>query len=97
MYALLLGLVLQGDPTKKRLVFFGTSTTLGLKAGFSGDGYPDSLTFGYKRKEFSFIPRLTFQGERLRPAAQSVRVYGRGAGRSPLHRQVSRRVKFAVV
>ncbi len=33
---------------------------------------------------------LTFQGERLRPAAQPVRVYGRGAGRSPLHRQVRR-------
>lgn len=48
--------VLSGDPTQKRLVFFGTTTTLGLKVGFSGDGYPDSLTFGYKRKEFSFIP-----------------------------------------
>ena len=48
---------------------------------------PDAI--GSRRaKEFSFIPRLTFQGERLRPAAQSVRVYGRGAGRSPLHRKV---------
>ena len=49
-------IVLSGDAAQKRLVFFGTTTTLGLKAGFSGDGYPDSLTFGYKRKEFSFIP-----------------------------------------
>src|SRR5882672_7171723 len=47
---------LSGDPAQRRLVFFGTTTTLGLKVGFSGNGYPDSLMFGYKRKEFSFIP-----------------------------------------
>lgn len=39
----------------KRLMFFGTSTTTGLKVSFGTD-LPDSLTFGYKRKEFSYIP-----------------------------------------
>jgi hypothetical protein len=36
-------------------MFFGTTTTLGLKASFTGT-YPDSFHLGYKRKEFSFIP-----------------------------------------
>lgn len=40
---------------KKRTVFFGTTTTLGLKAGF-GESGPDSFVLGYKRKEFSYIP-----------------------------------------
>ena len=48
--------VLSGDPAQKRLVFFGTTTTLGLKVGFSTGGTPDSLVFGYNRKEISFIP-----------------------------------------
>lgn len=39
----------------KKLMFFGTTTTTGLKVGF-GTSLPDSLTFGFKRKEFSFIP-----------------------------------------
>jgi len=43
---------LQGD---KKLMFFGTSTTTGLKVGFS-TAVPDSFSFGYKRKEYSFIP-----------------------------------------
>ena len=41
----------------KRLMFFGTSTSTGLKVTFSPEyQYPDSFHFGYKRKEFSFIP-----------------------------------------
>lgn len=40
---------------KKKLMFFGTDTTTGLKVGFTGQ-YPDSFVFGYKRKEFSYIP-----------------------------------------
>jgi hypothetical protein len=40
---------------EKRLMFFGTTTTTGLKVGFT-TGLPDSLTFGFKRKEFSYIP-----------------------------------------
>jgi hypothetical protein len=47
---------LQGDPTMKKLVFFGTTTTVGLKATFTTGVVPDSMNFGYKRKEFSFIP-----------------------------------------
>lgn len=44
---------LTGD---RKLAFFGTATTIGLKAGFSPDGSPDSFVLGYKRKEVSFIP-----------------------------------------
>ena len=44
--------VLAGE---KRLMFFGTITTTGLKVTFTGQ-YPDSFHLGYKRKEFSFIP-----------------------------------------
>lgn len=40
---------------EKKLMFFGTDTTTGLKVGFTGQ-YPDSFVFGYKRKEFSYIP-----------------------------------------
>jgi hypothetical protein len=40
----------------KKLMFFGTTTTTGLKVDFSTSAVPDSLTFGFKRKEFSFIP-----------------------------------------
>ena len=39
----------------KKLMFFGTSTTTGIKLGFTTN-VPDSFVFGYKRKEFSFIP-----------------------------------------
>ena len=41
----------------RRLAFFGTATTVGFKAGFdTGAAVPDSLLFGYRRMEFSFIP-----------------------------------------
>lgn len=50
----------QGGPTElvggRRLVFFGTTTTLGVKVGFTSEVYPDSLVIGYKRKELSVIP-----------------------------------------
>jgi len=39
----------------KKVMFFGTTTTTGLKVGFSGN-LPDSFVLGYKRKELSFIP-----------------------------------------
>jgi hypothetical protein len=39
----------------KRVMFFGTSTTVGLKLGFSSAG-ATSLNLGYKRKEASIIP-----------------------------------------
>lgn len=42
----------------KELMFFGTSTTTGLKVTFT-TGLPDSVNFGYKRKEFSYIPLST--------------------------------------
>ncbi len=40
---------------KKQLMFFGTTTTTGLKVGFTSY-VPDSFSFGFKRKEYSFIP-----------------------------------------
>jgi len=43
---------LQGD---KELMFFGTNTSTGLKVGFTSY-VPDSFVFGFKRKEYSFIP-----------------------------------------
>lgn len=39
----------------KKVMFFGTATTTGLKVGVTG-GVPDSFVFGYRRKEFSYIP-----------------------------------------
>jgi hypothetical protein len=47
---------LSGDPAQKRLVFFGTATTLGIKVGFAPSGAPDSMNIGFRRKEFSLIP-----------------------------------------
>lgn len=38
-----------------RLAFVGTTTTVGVKAAFT-TGAPESFNFGYKRKEFSYIP-----------------------------------------
>ncbi len=43
---------LKGDA---KPMFFGTSTTLGIKIGFTTT-LPDSFTFGYRRKEASLIP-----------------------------------------
>lgn len=39
-----------------KVMFFGTSTVLGLKFAFSPSSAIDSFTLGYKRKEASFIP-----------------------------------------
>ena len=46
------------------MVFFGTATTVGLKVGFDETGAPDSVLFGYKRKELSVIP-LGSDGNKL--------------------------------
>lgn len=46
---------------KKELMFFGTSTTTGLKVGFTPNGAPNSVTLGYKRKEISVIPLQTIK------------------------------------
>lgn len=35
---------------------FGTTTNVGLKIGFGAQTIPDSFSFGYKRKELSWIP-----------------------------------------
>lgn len=40
----------------RKLMFFGTGTTLGFKVGFGPEGAPDSVVFGYRRKEISVIP-----------------------------------------
>lgn len=54
----------QSTDRTERLMFFGTSTTLGLKVGFlttTSVPVPDSLVFGWRRKEFSVVPLLTAQ------------------------------------
>ncbi|MEO8314205.1 MAG: hypothetical protein ABI645_05365 [Pseudomonadota bacterium] len=43
---------MKGD---RKLMFFGTTTTTGVKVGFT-TALPDSFVFGFKRKEFSYIP-----------------------------------------
>lgn len=43
---------MQGE---RKLMFFGTTTTTGVKVGFT-TSLPDSFTFGFRRKEFSYIP-----------------------------------------
>lgn len=40
---------------KRRVMVFGTGTTVGLKLGFGTTG-PQSITLGYKRIEFSSLP-----------------------------------------
>ncbi len=43
--------------TDVRPVFFGTSTSLGLKIGWSGAGmFPDSAKLGFNRKELAWVP-----------------------------------------
>ena len=44
-------------PKKKKKDFFRTGTNVGLKVAFAGN-VPESLSFGYKRKELSFIPLI---------------------------------------
>ncbi|MFC1679683.1 hypothetical protein ACFL2T_05685 [Elusimicrobiota bacterium] len=40
---------------KKKIMFFGTSTTVGLKTDFNTVGVPSSFVVGFKRKEASYI------------------------------------------
>lgn len=44
---------LKGDV---KLMFFGTSTTMGVKVGWEATGSASTFTLGYKRKELSIIP-----------------------------------------
>lgn len=46
---------LSGDAAGRKQAFFGTTTNLGFKIGFGAEG-PETFSFGYKRKEFSYIP-----------------------------------------
>lgn len=65
----------------KKVMFFGTTTNLGFKVGFSATGgYPDSVTLGYKRMEASIIPVGTLtcpaaSADPLCPAGQVVDTY----------------------
>lgn len=54
---------------KKMFMFFGTTTSTGLKVTFMGQ-YPDSFHIGYRRKEFSFIP--LWATPRTAPARTSI-------------------------
>jgi hypothetical protein len=42
----------------KRVVYFATESSTGLRVSFASN-VPDSVHFGYRRKEFSFIPIAT--------------------------------------
>jgi|GEM_PF-2101603 len=48
----------KGTVNTGRRYFFGTKTTLGFTTGFAAErGYsPDSISLGYKRKEFAYVP-----------------------------------------
>lgn len=52
----------------RKMAFFGTATTIGLKAGFDESGAPDSLNFGFKRKELSVIPLGIDNGKSIYPS-----------------------------
>ena len=57
---------LEGRSDQKKLMYFGTATTFGLKIGFAATGnapVPDSFLFGYRRKEASIIPVAEKQAE----------------------------------
>jgi len=57
---------LEGRSDQKKLMYFGTATTFGLKVGFAATGnapVPDSFLFGYRRKEASIIPIAEKQAE----------------------------------
>lgn len=48
--------LLEGAPAANRMILFGTTTSLGIKLAVDASGTPDTFTFGYKRKEYSYIP-----------------------------------------
>jgi hypothetical protein len=41
---------------ERRVLVFGTTTNFGLQVRFVQSAVPESLSFGFKRKEFSWIP-----------------------------------------
>lgn len=49
---------IEGEIENGKRFFFGTDTAFGLRVtfGLETGGYPDSLSFGYKRKEMAFVP-----------------------------------------
>jgi len=53
---------LEGKPLDKRMIFFGTTTSLGAKFTLDPTGAPEAFNFGYKRKEFSYIPLVESPG-----------------------------------
>lgn len=63
---------MEGDPNQRQMMFFGTETSIGLKVGFGTNGTPDSLLFGYRRKEASVIPLGERKVEESGPNGQKV-------------------------
>jgi len=59
---------LQGASEDNRMTFFGTTTTIGLKVGFDTTATPNSLVFGFKRKELSIIPLGADGNKRVYPS-----------------------------
>lgn len=52
------GLVSTTNRKRRAVAFFGTSTTTGLKVGFSPSGVPNGFLLGFRRKELSVLPEL---------------------------------------
>jgi hypothetical protein len=73
---------LEGDP---KLIFFGTTTNMGLKITFGATGaangiaLPNSFNFGFRRKEFSLIP-----------LGKTARLIGENCAPDPDHREIHR-------
>jgi hypothetical protein len=73
----------EGDPKKDgemytgsgRLTLFGTGTNIGLRVTWAGN-VPESISFGYKRKEFSYIPLGSEPIDPEDPKSQKVDRYG---------------------
>lgn len=72
----------------KKIMFFGTTTTNGLKIGVT-NSLPDSFVFGYRRKEYSYIPLGTVDGIDHYPSVlASIQTKGT-VGENPLSGNVS--------
>ena len=52
-------------PVERKRYFFGTNTSFAFRVNFGVEtgGIPDSLSLGYKRKEFAYVPLIDLPGE----------------------------------
>jgi hypothetical protein len=67
--------LLVGD---SRVMLFGTGSNIGLRVTFAGN-VPESLSLGYKRKEFSYIPLGIVEEEHPKGSGNMVQVHKYGS------------------